>query len=405
MRRVERQTWRFKARFRRHAFRWRSQPAIQRVKEAVAEIKSVSRTDAVGAAEGAVLFLERLSPALENVDSSSGAIGAAVNNAIATLVPLIAQAPADAKTRATWLDRLFEAHGEDQIPYIESLADHWGELCASKAVASQWADRLLDITRLALTPEPGGRGHFHGTTACLSALYTAERYDDLHALLAAENFWPYKRWTVRALAAQGKSAEAVQLAEASRSPWASDWDIDRLCEEILLSSGVVDDAYARYGLTANRRGTYVGTFRAVAQKYPHKAASEILADLVETTPGEEGKWFAAAKDAGLYREALSLAERTPCDPKTLTRAARDHGDDQSAFALAAGLLAIYWLAQGYGYEITSADVWAAYSTTIELAERMGQADGARSDIRRIAASVQGGGNLVARILGRELGLP
>jgi len=158
-----------------------------------------------------------------------------------TLVPLIAQAPADATTRATWLDRLFETHGEDQIPYIESLADHWGELCASKAVASQWADRLLDITRLALTPEPGGRGHFHGTTACLSALYTAERYDDLHALLAAENFWPYRRWTVRALAAQGKNAEAVQLAEASRSPWASDWDIDRLCEEILLSSGVVDD--------------------------------------------------------------------------------------------------------------------------------------------------------------------
>ena len=117
MRRVERQAWRFKARFRRHAFGWRSQPAIQRVKEAVAEIKSVSRTDAVGAA---------------------------VNNAIATLVPLIAQAPADATTRATWLDRLFEAHGEDQIPYIESLADHWGELCASKAVASQWADRLCE---------------------------------------------------------------------------------------------------------------------------------------------------------------------------------------------------------------------------------------------------------------------
>lgn len=82
----------------------------------------------------------------------------------------------------------------------------------------------------------------------------------------------------------------------------------------------------------------------------------------------------------------------------------DHGDDQPAFALAACLLAVYWLAQGYGYEITSADVWAAYSTTIKLAERMGKADGARSDISRIAASVQGGANLVARILGRELGL-
>ena len=65
------QTWEFKPRFRRRAFGWRSQPAIQRVKEAVAEIKNVARTDAALAAEGAVGFIERLSPALENVDSSS----------------------------------------------------------------------------------------------------------------------------------------------------------------------------------------------------------------------------------------------------------------------------------------------------------------------------------------------
>ncbi len=32
--------------------------------------------------EGAVIFLEKLSPAIEQVDSSSGAIGTAVNNAI-----------------------------------------------------------------------------------------------------------------------------------------------------------------------------------------------------------------------------------------------------------------------------------------------------------------------------------
>jgi hypothetical protein len=197
------------------------------VKEAVAEIKKVARTDAALAAEGAVGFIERLSPALENVDSSSGAIGSAVNNAIATLAPLVAAAPADANMRATWLERLFEAHAEDQIPYIESLADHWGELCASKDVASEWADRLLGMTRMALSPDKNLRGHFHGTTACLSALYVAERYDDLLDLLETESFWPYKRWAVRALAAQGKKAEAIRLAEASRGPWASDRDIDR----------------------------------------------------------------------------------------------------------------------------------------------------------------------------------
>ncbi len=404
MRNARPHRWQFKARFRRHAFGWRSQPAIQRVKEAVAEIKKAARTDALLAAEGAVTLIERLSPALENVDSSSGAIGTAVSNAIAALVPLIAGAPADAKTRAIWLERLFEAHGEDQIPYIESLADHWGELCASKDVASEWADRLLGITRMALSPDKNLRGHFHGTTACLSALLVAERYADLLNLLESESFWPYKRWAVKALGAQGKKVEAIRLAEASRSPWASDWDIDQLCEEMLRSSGLTDEAYVRYGLRANRGGTYLATFRAVATKYPHKSASEILNDLVMTTPGEEGKWFAAAKDAGLFREALALAERAPCDPKTLTRAARDFADDKPEFALGAGMLALYWLAQGYGYEITSADAWAAYSTAMKIADRMGKAQELRADIRRIAISVQAGGNLVARVLGRELGL-
>jgi hypothetical protein len=132
----------------------------------------------------------------------------------------------------------------------------------------------------------------------------------------------------------------------------SELDVDRLGEEILLSSGMVEEAYERYGLSANRAGTYLATFRAVAKRYPHKDARTILADLVETTPGEEGKWSAAAKSAGLFDEALDLARRSPCDPRTLTRAARDFAAKQPAFAVGAGLLALYWLVEGYGYEIT-----------------------------------------------------
>ena len=168
------------------------------------------------AAEGAVLLLEKVSPALEHVDSSSGAIGTAVNRAIAALVEIIASAPADRPTRDHWLARLFAAHAEDQIPYIERVADHWGELCASPDAASRWADQLLETTRMALSPDIETRGHFHGTAACLSALYTAERYDDLVDLLEAERFWPYRRWAVKALAAQGKKAEAVLSAERCR---------------------------------------------------------------------------------------------------------------------------------------------------------------------------------------------
>jgi len=396
--------WEFKERFRRHAFGWKSQPAITRIKQAVAEIKKVAKKDPVLAAEGAIAFLERVSPALEHVDSSSGSIGTAVGNAIGELVPIIADAPADAKTRDAWLERLFEAHQADQIPYIERLADHWGELCASKEVASAWADKLVGVTRMALSPDKTLRGHFHGTSACLSALYGAERFDELVDLLRVDTIWPYKQWAVRAMAASGKKAEALRYAESCRSPWASDYEVDSVCEEVLLSSGLIDEAYARYGVRANQGGTYLATFRAVSKKYPHKAAGEVLADLVKTTPGDEGKWFAAAKDAGLYDEALALASRTPCDPKTLARAARDYTEKQPAFAVGAGLLSLYWLVQGYGYEITGADVWDAYRATLAAAERHGSAAEVRERVRKMVAAEGAGERFVTKVLGRELGL-
>lgn len=404
MARPEAHKWEFKARFRRHAFGWKSKPAITRVKQAVAEIRKVARQDPALGAEGAIAFLERVSPALERVDSSSGSIGTAVGNAISALVPLIARAPADAKTREAWLERLFEAHQADEIPYIERLADHWGELCASKEIASAWADRLLGITRQALAPDRSLRGHFHGTSACLSALYRAGRFDELIELLSVDALWDYKQWAVRAMAASGRKAEALRYAESCRSPWASDQQIDAACEEILLSSGMIDAAYAGYGVRANRGGTYLATFRAVSKKYPHKPAGAVLADLVDSTPGEEGKWFAAAKDAGLYDEALALASRTPCDPRTLTRAAIDYAEQQPAFAVGAGLLALHWLVRGYGYEITSVEVWKAYRSTLAAADRNGSRIEVGQRIRELVAAEGAGERFVTKVLGRELGL-
>ena len=97
--------WEFAPRFRRGSYGWKSHPAIERIREAVAEIKKVARQDQLLGAEGAILFLEKISPALERVDSSSGAIGTAVNNAIDALVPIIAKAPAADDQRRRWLDR------------------------------------------------------------------------------------------------------------------------------------------------------------------------------------------------------------------------------------------------------------------------------------------------------------
>ncbi len=333
--------WEFKARFRRHSFGWRSQPAIQRIKQAVSEIKKVARKDEILGAEGAVIFLERVSPALEHVDGSSGAIGTAVNNAITELVPLIAKAPADAKTRDAWLYRLWEAHEADSMPYIEGLGDYWGELCASDEVASVWANQLLGTTRMALSPNKNERGHFHGTTACLSALYRAGRYDEILRLLDTDTIWLYKRWAVKALAALGRKAEAMRHAEACRSPWASDGEIDEMCEELLLSSGLADEAYERYGIRIRQSATYLGTFRAFADKRP-------------------------------------------------------------AFALSAGLLALYWIAHGYGYEITGLDVWAAYDATIKASEKVGTVEETRAYVWQIMnPSNVSGENFVKTCLARE----
>jgi len=396
----------FRARFRRNAFGWKSQPAIRRIKEAVSEIRKVARKDEALAAEGAVLFLEKVSPAIEYVDSSSGAIGGAVNKAIEALVAVIAGAPADADTREGWLQRLWDACTDDQMPYLELLGDHWGELCASREIASSWADRLIEGCRLAWSPDPHTRGFFMGTTYCLSALHAAERYREILALLdlAPYDMWHYRKYGVKALAAEGRKAEAIRYARAGDGLNDSPVAVAKACEEILLSSGLADEAYRRYGLEAARARTYLAWFRAVAKKYPHKEPVEILRDLVEMTPCEEGKWFAAAKSVGLFEEAIALAKRSPCAPQTLTRAARDFADKNPEFAVEAGIVALLWLVEGYGYDITNIDVLDAYSFTMEAAQNAGSAEETHRRIVEVVSGETFGERFVTKVLGRKLGL-
>lgn len=210
--------WQFTSRFRRRAFGWRSDTPIQRIKEALAEIKAVARKELVLAAEGAVTLLEKLSPALEQVDSSSGAIGTAVNRAIDTLVPIIAKADVDPRVRQRWLERLWQALQDDDIPYIESLGEHWGELCVTPELAMVWGDKFQPLVEHVWTSRSTGHGFFKGTSACLASLYAAGRHDQLLALLerAPSKWWHDRQWGVKALTAMGKKAEAVRYAEQSR---------------------------------------------------------------------------------------------------------------------------------------------------------------------------------------------
>lgn len=397
--------WQFSARFRRHAFGWRSDTPIQRIKEALAEIKQVAHKEPVVAAEGAVTLLEKLSPALNQVDSSSGALGTAVNRAIDILVPIIAKADVEPSIRQRWLERLWQALQDDEMPYIESLGEYWGELCVTPEVALKWVEEFLPLVEHVWSPQASGQGFFKGTSACLASLYAAGCHEQLLALLERARFkwWHDRQWGVKALVAMGKKAEAVRYAEHSRGLNDPGWQIAEACEAILLSSGMAEDAYRRYAIEANQGTTNLATFRAIAKKYPNMPPEQILRDLVASTPGAEGKWFAAAKDAGLFNVAIELATNSPADPRTLARAARDFAVSQPDFAVAAGLASLRWISRGHGYDITGLDVLDAYSAVMLAASNAGaDAQQVQAQVRELLTSVPPGQQFMKTVLAHHL---
>lgn len=397
----EKHKWTFAPRFRARAFGWKSQPAIKRVREAVSEIKKAAKKEPVLAAEGAVLFLERVSPAIEQVDGSSGGMGTAVSHAIEELVDVIARAPADDRTRDRWLERLFEALQEDHIPYIESLADYWGELCVTRERAAEWADRLLPTLKLSWADRCG---YFKGTPACLSSLLAAGRHVELLDLLEAAPhvWWHYRRFGVRALAAMDRVDEAIAYAERSVGLNDGEVDVAGMCESILLEAGRVEEAYERFAIAASPGTNRLATFRAIAKKYPGREKTRILQDLIDSTPGEEGKWFATARELGLLDLAVALARESPCDPKTLNRAGRDHLATDPGFAVNVSLLSLHWIARGWGYEITGLDVLEACDNALKGARVAGVYEEVLARIEALVADDRSAGMFVSRVLKTQL---
>ncbi|WP_143814584.1 hypothetical protein [Magnetofaba australis] len=353
----------------------------------MAEVKKAAKTDPALGAEGAVKFLEKVAPALEQVDSSSGAIGTAVNNAIDALVPIIASAPVDDKQRDKWLQRVWKAYEEDGYCYLDIMGDRWGELCASPKMASRWVDHFIDTVRIhwkEAKRSPGGGGYYRGVSPCLSSLLVAGRYQELIDLLelAPFPFWYYHRYGFFAIGRlHGKEAA---MAFANGFDCKNDqFMIERDCEEFLLSIGEVEEAYQRFGLRNNQSNTHINTFRALVKRYPHKEKTEILMDLIGSSPGAEGKWFATARKLGFRDLAMRLATQSSSDPQTLNRAAKDTVESDPEFSLAVSMASIHWLCQGGGYEITGFDVLTPYRLALSAAERLGKADEVKQKIEKL----------------------
>jgi hypothetical protein len=215
----------------------------------------------------------------------------------------------------------------------------------------------------------------------------AGRHRELLEVLALQRFpfWEYRKFGMRALLSEGRTDEALAYAEASRGLNQPDGAIDAACERVLLDAGREDEAYEKYGLTANVSSTGLATFRAIAKKYPGRDPEKILLALAAAS-GDPGRWFAAAKDAGLLGLALEFANAGRTDPRTLTRASRDLLKKDARFSLKAGRLAIQGILGGHGYELTSADVIDACTHMMAAAQTLGVASEARADVLALATS-------------------
>jgi hypothetical protein len=86
-----------------------------------------------------------------------------------------------------------------------------------------------------------------------------------------------------------------------------------------------------FGDALQGRPTYLAIFRDTVKRYPDRDRRQVLLDLIETR-AETGKWFAAAKDAGLFDVALLCARDHAAEPATLVRAARDFAAKEPKFA-------------------------------------------------------------------------
>ena len=376
--------WMFKPRFRTRAFGWRaSKLAIGRLGEAASEIKKAARTNPLVAGEGVVILIERIWPAFQDIDTSSGALGGAVSGTINDLIPILVAAPTDRTTRARWLDRLFQAVQDDGVEYLSPIADHWGEIAQYPEFMNEYADRMIGLIRHAWSST--ARYEFvQGTTICLSCLLEAGRYEDLQDLLAIakRKYWYWHRFGADALARQGLWQAAISFAENCRDPINPGYyqaSIDRFCEKLMIQHGHSDDAYRIYGLASIAGTTNLATYRAVIRAYPDRDHRQILLDLIETR-GDKGKWFAAAKSAGFLDIAMECAAIHGADPSTLVRAARDFCAKEPEFAAAVALLALRGLLSGEGYDPSVAEVDNAIEHLVAASRRLGALDWARQQL-------------------------
>ena len=86
---------------------------------------------------------------------------------------------------------------------------------------------------------------------------------------------------------------------------------------------------------------------------------------------QPGKWFATANKLNYFDLALELIKNNPADPKTLNRAAKDRLNEEPNYALNLAMSSLYWITQGFGYEISNFDIHDALSVIKQSSKEIG----------------------------------
>lgn len=379
-------SWKFKSYFRKEAYGWKGTSlASKRMREAVSEIKKVNRKDTSLAGEGVIELFSRLYPALMQIDSSSGALGTAMNKTIDSLIPILMEADWDMNTRGKWLEKLYEAIEEDGWGTFDGLRDHWGELCVFPGLAHLWADRLLPVVKEVFSSE--GYSYFVGSDMCFSCLLFTERYDEIKELLELKkiSFWSYNKFWAKAFLKQGKPEEALAYARQLLAEDRTKNDkpaIDEFCESVLIDMGRIEEAYTQYGLVIPSYGTYLNIYRGICKKYSSIDKRKILLDCMDRTT-EKGKWFASAKEAGFLDIALECAQRSGANPDVLFRACRDLAEKEPQFAVQVGIQGIIKLITETFYEeVFPVHVTQAYDDVEKVAKAAGKLEEFKAELGR-----------------------
>lgn len=396
--------WAFKPGMRAGLYSWRSSAkAVDRLKSATSEIKAVNRSDPVAAADGVVALAERIWPAFEYIDTSSGALGNAVYRTLTDLVPILVDAPADEKTRAKWLERLRTAIEEDGVQYLQPISDRFGEIAVFPDLQSEHAGRDLDMIEMAWSDHTS-YAFVATSTLTLSCLLEAGQHEELIELVGLQKhrFWGNDRFVAEALLRAGREDEALAhadtLLQQDRDPWGYR-DIAQFCEAILVRQGREEEAYRRFGLPSASGNTYLAMWRDLVKRYPDLDARRILTDLIEAH-GSIGKWFAAAKTAKYLDIALECAAQPDAAPTTLVRAARDFVIKEPAFAAQVGLYAIAHLLAGRGYEPSPSDIDEAVAHVTAAGARIEQEGRILQELKRLSANVAADVSMSARLRSR-----